>query len=132
MSLIASNEETSAPVEQAGSVQAVIAAAVHGLASAIAAAGNIKSNVIKTLGWQKGGVGLTSSQAGVLSVQRYLDQAGTIPVGAAITANLTAATAAAVTWSDGLPCQSIQIEVTNSSGSTAAVLTGTTVLLQAQ
>lgn len=131
MSVIPAHEAVSSPHEQGESLQCFVLASVHALAGPIAASGNVKSAVIPTYGWQKGGIGVTSSQAGQLSVQRYLDAAGTIPVGAPITASLTAGMAAAVTWSDGLPFGSIQAEVTNTGGSPAN-LTNVTVLLQSQ
>ena len=130
MSVVDNHEQTSAPYDVGAAEQCFVAAGVHGIAGPIAASGNVKSNVIRTLGWQKGGIGLVSTQAGQISIQRYLDQAGTILVGAAITQALTANTAASATWSDGLPCGSVQITVTNSSGSTAATLSSITVLLQ--
>lgn len=132
MSVQASHEEASSPHEQGESLQCFVAAAIHGLAAPVPISGNIKSAIVPTYGWQKGGVGLKSTQAGEISVQRYLDQAGNVPVGAAVTAALTANQAAAATWSDGLPFGSLQVTVTNTSASAAADLSDVTVLLQSQ
>lgn len=132
MSVQATHEEASSPHEQGESLQCFLVASIHGLAGPVPLSGNVKSALVPTFGWQKGGVGVKSDQAGTISVQRYLDQAGEVPVGAAITANLTANEAAAVTWSDGLPFGSFQATVTNGSASAAANLSEITVLLQSQ
>jgi hypothetical protein len=95
-----------------------------GLATSILASGSVVSATLQMNGWQRFSIGLTSSQAGTLSVQRYLDIAATVPQGAAVTASLTAATPAVVNaGSDLAPCASIIVTVSNSSGSTAATLT---------
>ncbi len=98
------------------------------LSGQVPAGGNLQASV-KTLGWQKGALGITSSQAGSISVQRYVDQAGTMPIGAAITVALTANTPAAVYWADAIPFGSLQITVANTGGSPAN-LTAQTLLLQ--
>lgn len=113
----------------------LIPAATIGLAATVPISGTINSLVIVTGGptnggWQAGGVGLSSSQAGLLKVQRFLDAAGLIPMGAVIQGTLVAATPLSVSWADNLPFQSMQITVTNSSGSVAATLTNVTAVLQ--
>jgi hypothetical protein len=108
----------------------------HGLPAAVPAGspGSVTSNVINTNGLNKGAVGLASTQAGNLTVQRYADGAGQIPLPAAVngapTVAIVANTPIAVTWADGTPTGSIVITVTNSSGSTAANLTNLTVNLE--
>jgi hypothetical protein len=94
----------------------------------IAASGTYQSAIIINYNGPALVVGLTSSQAGVLSLQRYADLAGTIPVGAAITQNLTAATAASVGVNDGLPYLSFAFSITNTSGSTAANVTNLSIV----
>jgi hypothetical protein len=107
----------------------------HGLPAVIPAGspGQIVSNVINTFGLNKGAVGLQSTQAGNLTVQRYADAAGQIPLPAVVngapTVAIVANTPICVTWADGTPTGSIQITITNSSGSTAANLTNLTVNL---
>jgi hypothetical protein len=115
-----------------GPVQQVLLTATGmGLAVSVLASANVVSALLQMNGWQRFTVGLTSSQAGTLSVQRYLDIAGTIPQGAAVTAALTAATAAVVNaGSDLAPCASVQVTVSNSSGSTTANLTLVGAILQ--
>ena len=111
--------------------QGYLTAAGLGLATSIPASGNVVSPVINTNGNRTFAFGLTSSQAGNVSIQRYLDAAGTIPQGAPLTASLTAATAAVVNSTDGVPYQSIKITVTNTA-TTAATLTNTALLVQSR
>ena len=56
-----------------------------------------------------------SSQAGSITLQRYLDRAGAVPVGEPITASEPQTVIA----SDGVPFQSFTIRITNTSGSVA-------------
>lgn len=97
----------------------------------VAASGSWASYVTPTDGYKVIAVGVTSSQAGQLSVQRYLDTAGLVAQGAAVTAALTAATPAVVNCTDGAPCQSFKITITNTGGSTATI-TNFACLLNAQ
>jgi hypothetical protein len=112
--------------------QLVVPAAYHGLAATIPASGNISSNLLAADGFPAMAIGVTSSQAGQLSVQRYLDSAGTIAAGAALTAALTAATPAVLNNNDGTIFRSFKIAITNTNGSTAANVTGLIVVQQAQ
>ncbi len=100
-----------------------------GLATSVPASGSVSSNVIPTNGNKSFAFGVTSSQAGTVSIQRYIDFAGTIPQGPALTASLTAATAAVVNATDGVPFQAVKVTVTN-SGTAAATLTDTGFLIQ--
>lgn len=84
----------------------------------IAAAGTWVSGVIPSDGYKALAVGATLSQAGSISIQRYLDVAGLIPVGAPITAALVASTPNAATVNDGVAYAAFQITITNSGGST--------------
>jgi hypothetical protein len=108
----------------------------HGLPAVVPAGspGTVISNVINTNGMNRGAVGLSSSQAGNLTVQRYADGAGQIPLPAVVngapTVAIVANTPIAVTWADTTPTGSIVITVTNTNGSTAAALTNLTVNLQ--
>lgn len=131
MSIVDSYETTNVPVERGASLQCIVAAAVHGIVSSIPTSGRIESNVIPSLGWQSGAVGLQSDQAGQLSVQRYLDQAGTIPVGEAIEASLIANMPGSVAWNDATPFGSFVVTIAN-SGSETAELNDLIVLLQSQ
>ena len=117
--------------ERGPTQQVLLTAAQMGLAVSVPISGNVQSSLIQMNGWQRFSIGLVSSQAGTLSAQRYLDIAGTIAQGAAVTAVLTAATAAVVNaGSDLAPCASIQVTVSNSSGSVIAALTLVGAILQ--
>jgi hypothetical protein len=106
-------------------------AAALGLNASVPASGNLPGNVIVSNGWKLFSVGLKSTQAGQISIQRFLDLAGTVPQGAAVTASLTANTAAyATVGTDGLPFASVQVTVSN-SGASAATLSNVQGLFQA-
>ena len=100
--------------------------------SSIAASGTWTSNLLPTDGFKVIAVGVTSSQAGVLSVQRYLDTAGLVAQGPPITQAITAATPAVVNANDNAPAQSFKITITNTNGSSAATITNFACLLNAQ
>jgi hypothetical protein len=116
-------------VNPGGAMQAIVPAATHGLPSTIAASGNITSNLIFTDGLQIGAVGVTSSQGGVISVQRYLDDAGLVKQGEPLTANLTGTIAQVLNITDGNPFASFTVNISN-SGLSTATLTNLAILLQ--
>lgn len=111
--------------------QCVVPAAYHGLAGSIAASGNKVSNAIPSDGYQNFTLGIASSQAGSVSIQRYLDAAGTIAQGSPTTGTLVAGTPLVVGVADALIYQSFIITVTNSSGTTAANLSNVIIVQQA-
>jgi hypothetical protein len=127
MSLARNQSESNLPVSIGSAMQVV---AATGLAATIASSGSINSELIQTNGYKNIAFGITSDQAGTVSIQRYIDAEGTIPQGAAITGTLVAATALTVNNNDGAAFQSMMITVSNSAGSTAN-LTGVMLLLQA-
>jgi hypothetical protein len=114
-------EQPGLDVSQGPSMQAIVPASVHNLASTIAASGNTLSNLIVTDGYKTLSVGVTSTQTGQISVQRYLDDAGTVKQGAAVTAALTANTAGVCNVTDGNPFSSYTVTITNTGGSTATL-----------
>lgn len=67
-------------------------------------------------------IGATSSATGSISVQRYLDAAGTIPQGPALTQALTAATAGVLNVSDGAPFQSFTVTIAGGTLSNVGAL----------
>jgi hypothetical protein len=85
----------------------------------IAAGGNWTSGVIYADGFRTLAAAVTSSQVGAISIQRYLDLAGLVPQGPAISAALVAATPQVVNVQDGVAFQSFTVKITNTSGSTA-------------
>ena len=92
-----------------------------GVPSTVPATGSWNSNLLRSDGFKMISVGATSSQAGTLSIQRYLDAAGLVAQGAAVSQSLSAGTPAVVNVVDGLPCQTFKITITNSSGSVATI-----------
>ena len=84
----------------------------------LAANGNWQSGIIVSGGYKAISVGVTLQHAGTLSMQRYIDEAGLVPVGAAISASLTAATPGYVDVNDGVAFASFQITLTDTSDST--------------
>ena len=112
-------------------VQAAVPAAVHGLASTIAASGSTVSNLLFSDGYKDLAVGATSSQNGQIQVQRYLDDAGLVAQGGPVTASLSAGVPGVVNITDGNPFSSYKVTITNTGGSTAN-LTNVAILQQAQ
>lgn len=99
--------------------------------STIPANGSVVSNVINTNGQSRGSVCLQSTAAGVLTVTLYADSAGMCPLagGSPAAQALTANTAATVGWATEIPCGSIKVTVTNTTGA-VATLTNIAVNLQ--
>jgi len=68
-------------------------------------------------------IALTSSQAGAINLLRYVDDAGTILIESTPpTVALVAATPNALIVTDGKPFASFKVQITNTSGITAATL----------
>lgn len=99
--------------------------------SQIAATSTYTTNLLPSLYFPHVSVGITSTQAGTLNVQRYIDKAGTVAQGSALTATLTANTAAVIDNSDGKAFGSYTIQVIN-SGSSPATLSGFIAVLLAK
>lgn len=130
MSNAYSHEDVHVPYDVGPTVQfGFPTASSLGLNASVAATSNVQSNLILSNGYKSFSFAVTSTQAGSISVQRYLDQAGTIPQGAALTASLTASTQGIVNSTDGVPFQSLKITVNNTAAS-AATLSNPYLLLQ--
>ena len=119
-----------AQVNPGGAMQVLVPASVHNLVGPIPLSSNINSNLIMSDGMQVVAVGVTSTKAGAINVQRYLDDAGTIKQGAVLTAALTANTAQVLNITDGNPFASFTVQITNTDGSNAATLSNLGILLQ--
>jgi hypothetical protein len=130
MSQSFSSSDIHVPHDVGQVLQAVMLPSAMGLSTSINAGGNVISNLLFMNGYKLFSFGLTSSEAGSISIQRYLDTAGTIKQGSALTASLSASTAAVYNLADTLPFQTMTIEVLNSSGS-AATLSNVIFLMQA-
>lgn len=100
------------------------------LPTTIAAGGQWQSAILPADGFKALAVGVTSSQAGDLSVQRFIDTAGAVLQGTSTTQPLTAGAAGTVSIADGAPFASFQITITN-TGSLAATVTNFATLLNA-
>jgi hypothetical protein len=87
----------------------------------IAASGNFTSPVLNGDGFLYMACSLKSTQAGAINIQRYLDAAGTIPQGAAVTVALTANTQTLLNVDDGLIYRTFTLQITNTGGSAATV-----------
>jgi hypothetical protein len=103
-------------------------------AASIAASGNFTSPVISADGYYNFILGLTPSQAGTLTFQAFIDDAGTVPAAAAQTVALTGAAAAVLKVNcdqDGYtPFASFTVSISNSGGS-AGTLSNVAALLSA-
>jgi hypothetical protein len=95
----------------------------HGLPGTVNATSTVTSNVIKAYGFTLIGAGCTLSQAGAIKIQLYLDDAGTIPMGAAVSQTLAAGVANAVQTTAGgpAPFRSFTVAIQNTSGSSATI-----------
>jgi hypothetical protein len=90
----------------------------------IAAAGNYSTGIIVSDGYKVVAVAITSTTAGALNIQRYLDREGTIPVTAVLSTPIVATTPLIVIVNgsvDNLPFASFSIVVTNTSGGTGTI-----------
>jgi len=90
-----------------------------GLGPQIADGATGNSSVFRTEGCTSGAVGVTSSHAGTLSVQRFVDEGGVTSLSTPLTVAVVANTPIAVGWADGLPCGSIVVSFINSAGAAA-------------
>lgn len=94
-----------------------------GLSLTIAASSENNSEIVLSGGYKSFCVGLTSSQDGELSIQRYIDREGNVPQdnNDPFTISFVATQPVSLNVSDGKPFQSIKITVSNSSGSIATI-----------
>lgn len=107
---------THTPVDSGPLIQVFLTAAQLGLSTPGTSA------LILAGGYPKIAIGATSSSTGEISVQRYLDEAGTIPQGPALTQALTANTAGVLNIADGNPFQSFTITITGGTLSNVGAL----------
>jgi hypothetical protein len=96
----------------------------------VASSANVTSNLIFSDGFKSIAIGLTSTQAGLVTVQRYLDAGATIAQGNALTVNLSATNPSVLNTSDSVAFQCFTVNISNTGGSTAN-LSGLIILLQA-
>lgn len=125
-----SYNQTFAPFANWATRQAPVPATVHNVPSSVAGSSSVQSSLIVTEGFSLISAGVTASQAGTMSIQRYLDAGGTVTQGAAVQVPLITSTAANLDVLDGKPFASFKLTIANSSGSTSN-LTNFSLLLQA-
>jgi hypothetical protein len=94
-------------------------------------AGSWTSNLISADGFRSIAAGVELTQAGTIKIQLYVDQAGNVPQGTAVSTTLTANEANSVSTYDGAPFQSFTVTITNSSGSSAATVSDFVLLMNA-
>lgn len=117
--------------ERSQTLQVPQTATQLGLNAVVPKSGSLVSPVLLSNGYLAFALGLTSTKGGAISIQRYLDAAGTIAVGAAITAVLVANTAqTAIVTNDGKPFQSMIITITNTDSGADATLSNVVGLWQ--
>lgn len=87
------------------------------------------SGVIICVGFKTIAAGTKLDQTGTITIQRYLDAAGAIPVGALISSALVANTANWVTSIDNTPFQSFRVVITNTSVSLGTLAANATMIL---
>lgn len=119
-----------APFAQWAAQQAPVPATTHNLPASIPANGSAQTSLIVTEGYTLISAGITSSQSGTVSIQRYLDVGGTVTQGAVVSVALSANNAANLDVLDGKPFASFILKVTNGNG-IAANITNFALLLQA-
>lgn len=118
------------PVSMGDVAQVELLPAMFGLAESIDASDTIVSNIVCSGGYKAFAFSAKGTETGTISIQRYLDQAGTIPQGAALTGSMTAATDTVVNCVDGKPFQSLKVSIENTGGD-VSTLTNMILLLQA-
>lgn len=131
MSLVPDTTENNGRMDLGSALQFSATGAQINIPATIAANGSVTSQLIFSTGWKLLTFSLTSTQAGNLTLQRYIDLTGTIKQGSALSATLSANTQALINLSDNYPFQTFSITVTNTAGSTAT-LSNVILLMQSE
>jgi hypothetical protein len=87
----------------------------------IAASGTYDAGLMPSDGYKVLAIGATLSNAGTISVQRYIDVDGTVPQGAAVTVALTAGIPGILNINDGLPFAAFDVKIINGAATVANV-----------
>ena len=93
-------------------------------ASLVATTGKWTSGLIFSDGYKTISVGVTTSQAGTLKIQRYIDRAGLIAQQAVTSTSIVAATPLLVNVglsTDAFPFQTFTVEIDNTAGVTSNI-----------
>jgi hypothetical protein len=110
-------------------MQAPVPQTTHNLPGTIAASSAASTSLIKADGFSLISAGVTMTQNGTMSVQRYLDDGGTQVQGAPIAVPVIANTAANLDVLDGKPFAAFVLTVTNGAASVSTI-NGFALLLQ--
>ncbi|MFA4994205.1 MAG: hypothetical protein WC521_02750 [Bdellovibrionales bacterium] len=118
-----------APFSATFRLQAPVPQTTHNLPASIPANNSVQTSLIRTGGYSLISAGITATQAGTLSIQRYLDDGGTQVQGAPISIPLAANTPSNLDVLDGLPFASFILTAANGTASVSTI-TGFALLLQ--
>lgn len=113
-----------------GPVVQVVPVAANPVPGTIAASGTFDAGLMPADGYKALAVGATLSQAGTLSVHRYLDRDGRVPQVAPNVAALEPGAPAVLNLIDGKPFASFAVQIVN-NGTVAASLTNFAILMNA-
>lgn len=97
----------------------------------LAGGGSFDTGIIYADGFKAIAIGVLMSQAGTLSIQRFLDAAGKIPQGAVVTQAVTANAPAVLNVNDNLPFNYVQVKIINGAAGAVATLAAAAILLNA-
>jgi hypothetical protein len=87
----------------------------------VAASGSWTSALMTADGYYDFSLGVTQSQAGSITLLRFIDDLGQVALDTGQSTALTAATAGVLIVVDGHPCATFQVKISNSGGSTGTV-----------
>lgn len=120
------------PVQQQVAVGTVAGPSVIAWPSTIASTATFNNGgtPIALQGFARFAVGGVLNQAGTVSLQPYLDTAGSVPVGTPTSASVTASTPFAVVGSIGTASMAQSVKVTIINGGAAATLSSPVLVLQ--
>jgi hypothetical protein len=106
----------------------VLAPALPASLPAFGGADTYTSNLMSADGFYQIVVALTAARAGMLKVQRYVDDAGTVPINAGDQVTLAAGIGSILTVSDGKPFASYKVIIQNTDAGGASALSGFAIL----
>lgn len=120
---VSTQHDVQTPVNIGSALQVSLSASDINLATTVPASGSVFSQTVTSNGYKVFSIGMTSSQDGTLSVQRFLDENGNIVQDEDVPfeVNLVAGQPANLNVNDWKPFQAIIITVTNSSGTIATI-----------
>jgi hypothetical protein len=100
--------------------------------TSIAESASFTTSLISADGFTGIAAGVELTQAGTISIQKFVDAGGVVPQGAAVSQALTANTPAAASTFAGPPFQTFTVTITNGSASAAATVSNFVLLMNSQ